>query len=103
MEIEEENKPKFLKSLEEQKKLDTQPMRKEIKHEYTVFGILLRFCGTISAIICFIAGANMASIESISGNAVDIIFYNAFGIFVIGLAFFILPLLFGIAYLIEKK
>jgi hypothetical protein len=103
MEIEEENKPEFLKSLEEQKKLETQPMRKEIKHEYTAFGILLRFCGTISAIICFFAGFSMNSIQSIAGNSVAEAFYNAFGIFVIGLAFFIVPLLFGIAYLIEKK
>ena len=85
------------------KKWKTQPRYEGIKHEYTVFGILLRFCGTISAIICFIAGANMTSIESISGNAIEVIFYNAFGVFVIGLAFFIVPLLFAIAYLIEKK
>jgi uncharacterized membrane protein len=85
------------------KKWKTQPRYEEIKHEYTVFGILLRFCGTISAIICFIAGISMISIESISGNTVAESFYNAFGVFVIGLAFFIVPLLFGIAYLIEKK
>jgi hypothetical protein len=45
----------------------------------------------------------MTVIESITGDMVAKIFYNAFGVFVIGLAFFILPLLFGIAYLIEKK
>jgi hypothetical protein len=85
------------------KKWKTQPKHEVIKHEYTVFGILLRFCGTISAIICFIAGAEMTSIESVSGSSVAEVFYNAFGVFVIGLVFFIVPLLFGIAYLIEKK
>jgi hypothetical protein len=85
------------------KKWKTQPSHEEIKHEYTVFGILLRFCGILSAIICFIAGADMTSIESITGDRAAVIFYDSFGVFVIGLAFFIVALLFGIAYLIEKK
>ena len=85
------------------KKWKTQPRYEGIKHEYTVFGILLRFCGILSAIICFIAGADMTSIELELGNSGAIVFYNSFGIFVIGLAFFIVALLFGIAYLIEKK
>jgi uncharacterized membrane protein len=85
------------------KKWKTQPRNEEIKHEYTVFGIVLRFCGTLSAIICFIAGAEMTSIEAVSGRSVVETFYNAFGVFVIGLAFFIIPLLFGIAYLLEKN
>ncbi|VVB61214.1 Uncharacterised protein [uncultured archaeon] len=103
MEMEEKNKPEFLKSLEGQKKLEIQPMHKEIKHESTVFGILLRVFGILSAIICFIAGADMTSIRSLTGDRAAELFYNSFGVFIIGLAFFIVALLFGIAYLIEKK
>lgn len=101
--MEKDNKPEFLQNCEGQKKLDTQSTPPKIKHEYTAFGLLLRFCGTISAIICFLEGFTMTSIRSISGSNVAEAFYNSFGIFVIGLAFFILPLLFSIAFLIEKK
>jgi hypothetical protein len=85
------------------KKWQTQPRYEGIKREYTVFGILLRICGILSAIICFIAGADMTSMKLVSDNSGAIGFYNSFGVFVIGLAFFIVALFFGIAYLIEKK
>ena len=63
----------------------------------------LRLCGILSTIICIIAGLRMVTLRSISGESVAEVYYQSVGIFVIGLSFFIGPLLFGIAYLVEKK
>jgi len=62
----------------------------------------LRVSGVIASILCFIAGINMATISSAGDTTIMQAYYNAMGWFVLGLTFFIGPLLWGLARLIEK-
>lgn len=45
----------------------------------------------------------MVTIRSVAGNTVAEAYYNSVGWFVIGLSLLVGPILWGIAYLIDKK
>ena len=71
--------------------------------------IFLYLCGTLSSLLLFTAGLNMASIASVSSSkpfgdqTIDEFFYNYIGNAAIGLSFFTGPSLFGLASLIGKN
>jgi len=65
--------------------------------------IILGITGLLSLLFCITAGLTMISIRSVAGNSVAEAYYNAVGVFVIGIGLFVGPLLWGLAYLIRKK
>ena len=75
----------------------------KIKPQRTNLGILLRVCSVISLIICLLAGIAMFSIRVQGETTIMLAFYNSFGLFAIGLSFFIFALLWGLANLVEKN
>jgi len=60
--------------------------------------LMLGLCGLLASFMCFAAGAKMQSLQSQSGNTVAEAYYQAMGGFVIGLSFFVGPLLLYFAY-----
>jgi len=85
------------------KKTVTELSRKlEFKTRPTYLGTILRICGILGTIICFIAGLNMVTIQA-EVSTIMLVYYNSIGIFVIGLSIVICPILWGFAYLIDKK
>jgi len=70
---------------------------------YTSMGITLRIFGVLSTIICLVAGINMTTLRSVSGNSVAEAYYQSVGVFVIGLSFFIGIFLWGFGCLIDNK
>jgi hypothetical protein len=78
------------------------PKKLEFKTRPTHLGTILRICGILGTIICFIAGLNMITIQA-EISTIMLAYYNSMGIFVIGLSIVICPILWGFAYFIDKK
>lgn len=90
------------KKIEKKKEVVEIPRKLEFKTRPTRLGTFLRFCGILATIICLLAGINMATIQA-EVPTIMLAYYNSMGIFVIGLSFIICPILWGFAYIIDKK
>jgi hypothetical protein len=62
---------------------------------------LLYILAIISFLICFIAGMDMLSLESRTGNTVAEAYYNTMGVFVIGMGFLSTGILIGLGMIID--
>ena len=93
---------KIMQDAPPQQRVETNNLPYKSK-KYTNIGIVLRVFGVLSAIICLAAGLQMTTLESVSGNSVAEFYYHSVGVFVIGLAIFIGPFLWGFGCLIDNK
>lgn len=76
----------------------TKASEETITNSAVVMKLMLGLCGLLTSFMCFVAGAAMQSLRSQSGNTVAEAYYQATGRFVIGLSFFVGPLLIYFAY-----
>jgi len=63
--------------------------------------IVLVLCGAVASLFCLGSGVCLLSVESVAGNTVVEAIAHCIGAYCIGLAFFVGPVLIGIARMLE--